>query len=895
LINSIIMSIAQLHNFFNPKTVAVIGANDRENSVGYSIFKNIKDSGFGGKAFPVNINAKTVQGAKAYARISDIGEHIDLAIIATPAPTVLDLVVECGKSKVSGIAIISSGFKEAGAEGQKLFGRIQAAGKKYGVKILGPNCLGFINPRISLNASFAPEMPKPGNIAFVSQSGALCDTFLDWSLGDNVGFSYFVSIGSMADISFDELIDYFDTDPNVTSILLYMESLNDARKFMSSARAFSKTKPIVCLKAGLDAAGVKAVASHTGTIAGDNKVFQAAFQRAGVIRVATISELFNYAKTLNRYKKPAGNRLAIVTNAGGPGVISTDFLTGHGGRLAEISQTTVQALNVELPPAWSKTNPIDVLGDGQPQHYRSAVKACLDDPNVDGIMITLTPQAVTKSGETAREIASLPNIGSKPVFASFMGQHRVKEGVETLMAAGIPVYRTPEKAIACFLGINEWQKNLENIETTPEAIPVEFIPDAETARKIIDNAGREQRFALTGGPARKFLECYGLAANPAYLARTAGQAAAIAKRIGFPVAIKLEAKGLLHKTEVGGVKLDIKTASEAKKAFTQIMDSAKNYIDSGDIEGITVEKMISKKFELIVGAKFDPMFGPVVAFGMGGVAVEVFNDVAIGLPPLNMALAKNLMEQTKIFTLLKGYRNMPAANIKELQFFLYKFSYLLVNFPQIKEIDINPLAADAEGIVIVDAKVVFDPETIKNPPKAYSHLAILPYIKEYESRVTIAGQKILLRPIMAEDEPRHREFLNNLSEDSKRFRFFNAIENFDAKFARHFTQIDYERETAIIAEIEIKGAKTTIGASRLIEEEPNVTAEFAIVVADAWQNKGLGKKLTDHMIRIARQQGLKKIYLSFLKDNFAIRALVKKEGFKITENQDSDYAELNLN
>ncbi|MFZ3074428.1 MAG: GNAT family N-acetyltransferase, partial [Minisyncoccales bacterium] len=889
------MSLAQLHNFFNPKTVAVIGANDREDSVGYSIFKNIKNSAFGGKAFPVNIKAKTVQGVKAYASISEIGEHIDLVIIATPAPTVLDLVTECGKAKVSGITIISSGFKEAGAEGQKMFDRIQSAGKKYGVKILGPNCLGFINPRISLNASFAPEMPNPGNIAFVSQSGALCDTFLDWSLGDNVGFSYFVSIGSMADISFDELIDYFDTDPNVTSILLYMESLNDARKFMSSARAFSKTKPIVCLKSGVDTAGVKAVASHTGTIAGDNKVFQAAFTRAGVIRAATISELFNYAKTLNHYRKPAGNRLAIVTNAGGPGVISTDFLTGNGGRLAEISQTTVQTLNAQLPPAWSKSNPIDVLGDGQPQHYRSAVQACLNDPNVDGIMITLTPQAVTKSGQIAREIANLPDINSKPVFASFMGQRRVKDGVRILLDAGIPVYRTPEKAIACFLGINEWQKNLENIQTPPEAIPAQFVPDTQTARIIMERAAEEKRFILTGAPARKFLSCYGLAANPAYLAKTAARAAAIAKKIGFPAAIKLEATGLLHKTEVNGIKLNIRSASEAKKAFDQIMESAKNYIDPKNIEGITVEKMVSKKFELIVGAKKDPMFGPVIVFGMGGVAVEVFNDVTIGLPPLNMALAKNLMEQTKIFTLLKGYRNMPGADIAELQFFLYKFSYLLTDFPQIKEIDINPLAADAEGILIVDAKVVFDPEAIANPPKPYSHLAILPYIKEYESRITIAGgQKVLLRPIMAEDEPRHREFLNNLSEESKRFRFFNAPENFDAKFARHFTQIDYERETAIIAEIEEKGKKITIGAGRLIEEEPNVTAEFAIVVADAWQRKGLGKKITDHMIRIARQQGLKKIYLSFLKDNYAIKALVKKEGFAIVENPDSGSAELNL-
>jgi acetyltransferase len=843
----------------------------------------------------VNIKDKTVQGVKAYPTMAEIKEHIDLAIIATPAATVLDIMEECGKAKVGGAVIVSSGFKEAGAAGQKMFEQIVKTGKKYNVKIMGPNCLGFINPRARLNASFAPAMPGEGNIAFISQSGALCDTFLDWSLRDNIGFSYFISIGSMADISFDELIDYFDTDPNVTSIMLYMESLNGARKFMSSARAFAKTKPIICLKSGLGAAGAKAVASHTGTLAGDDKVFSAAFQRAGVIRAATVSEFFNYAKTLNHYKKPNGNRLAIITNAGGPGVISTDFLTQHSGRLAEISPAMVKSLDAVLPPAWSRSNPIDVLGDGNPGHYKAAAAACLADPNIDGIMIIVTPQAVTQADQIAREIAALPGIGNKPVFASFMGAGQVKNGVETLRQAGIPVYRTPEKAIACFLGLNEWQRNLKNIETTPEATPETFQPDTPTAQAIIKQTMAANQTVMTGAMARKFLECYGLTANPAYLAKTPHQAAAIAKKIGFPVALKLEAANLLHKTEVGGVHLHLNNSNAVKSAFAQIKENAKKYLDPKDIEGITVEKMVSKKYELIVGAKSDPIFGPVIAFGMGGVAVEVFNDIAIGLPPLNMALAKNLMEQTKIFTLLRGYRGLPGANIPELQFFLYKFSYLLVDFPQIAQIDINPLAADANGAVIVDAKIVLNPE-IAESAKPYSHLAILPYPKELESHIAIGGgQKVFLRPIMAEDEPRHREFLANLSDDTKRFRFFEVIENPDAKFTRHFTQIDYDREIAIIAEIESKGQPTTIGAARLIENALDNTAEFAIVVADAWQRKGLGKKMTRRMIEIARAQKYEKIYLNFLNDNVAIKTLLKNEGFKITEGQDSGYAELILN
>ncbi len=888
------MSLLQLHNFFNPKTIAVVGASDRENSVGGAVLKNIKDGGFAGQVFAVNNHSKTAQGQKTYPSVLEIDEKIDLAVIAVPAAAALEVLEQCGKTKTGGAIIVSSGFKEAGAAGKAMFEKIVAGGKKHNVKILGPNCLGFINPRAKLNASFAPAIPASGGIAFISQSGALCDTFLDWSLRDNIGFSHFVSLGSMADIGFDELIDYFDTDQNVSSIMMYVESINDARKFISSARAFAKTKPIVCLKSGLNPAGAKAAASHTGALAGDDKAFNAAFYRAGIIRTKTVSGFFNYAKTLNHVKLPAGNRLAIITNAGGPGVISTDFLTNNGGKLAELSIQTIKDLDPKMPPAWSRANPVDVLGDGNPENYRAAVSACLEDQNADGAIVIVSPQAVTQAKKIAQEIASLENIGKKPVFASLMGAAQVKAGVEVFRAAGIPVYRTPEKAIACFLGLNRWQENLRALETPPQTIPQEFKPDVAAAREIIKDAIKNRQTVLAGAIGRKFLECYGLAANPAYLAKTKSQAAAIAKRIGFPVAVKLEAAGLLHKTEVGGVRLNLNNSNSVKKAFDQIQKNARQYLDPKDIAGITVEKMIAKKFELIAGAKSDPIFGPVIIFGMGGVAVEVFNDVAAGLPPLNMALAKNLIEQTKISALLKGFRGLEGANFEELQFFLYKFSYLLADFPQIKEVDINPLAADKNGVLIVDAKVVLDSRIDFAKAKPYSHLAILPYPKEYESRTILKnGQKIFLRPIMAEDEPRHREFLANLSEDARRFRFFGPVE-INAKFARHFTQIDYDRENAIIAQTKIGGKTTTIGVARLIENVLDQTAEFAIVVADAWQQMGLGKKLTDQMIKIARDKKYQKIYLNFLNDNIAVKALVKKEGFAVTEGEDSGYAELNI-
>ncbi len=704
------MQNKQLDDFFNPKTIAIIGASDRQHSVGGAIFSNIKNSAWRGKLFAVNNRAAIVGGQKTFAAISDIGERVDLAIIATPAPVVLDVLSDCAKAGASAAVIVSSGFKEADTKGKKDFAKIQEIARESDIRILGPNCLGFSNPGTSLNASFAPQSPLPGNIAFISQSGALCDTLLDWSLRDNIGFSHFVSIGSMADIGFAELIDYFDSDPAVDSILLYMESINNAQKFMAAAKKFCQTKPIVCLKAGANAAGAKAAASHTGAIAGDDKVFSAAFERAGIIRANTISEFYNYARTLNHCKKPKGERLAIITNAGGPGVISADFLAQNGGQLAKISSATIQKLNAILPPAWSRANPIDVLGDGAPEHYRGAIAACLADKNIDGVMAIITPQAVTQSKEIAQQIASLPTINAKPAFISFMGAAGVAEGVKIFRQAGIPTYRTPEKAAACFLGLARWQKNLKNAKKLAQKPRFDFDPDKKTANEIIQAAIKNKQKTIANESARKILQCYGLPCNPVYLAITANQTATTAEKIGFPVAMKLQAKNLLHKTELNGVRLNIKSPAEAKKAFDEIQKNAKKYLKDRDIEGITVEKMVPKKYELIVGAKKDPQFGPVIIFGMGGTAVEIFGDTAIGLPPLNNYSAKELMAKTKIFKLLKGYRNIKSANINALAEFLTKFSRLPLDFPQIKEIDINPLAADETGIITLDAKIILNPK-----------------------------------------------------------------------------------------------------------------------------------------------------------------------------------------
>lgn len=720
------MPLEKLNKFFCPKTIAVIGASNNERSVGYSVFKNIKQGGYQGDVYPVNIKDSVVQGQTAYKSVSEMPVVPELAIIATPAATVPDLVEECGRIGTNGTIIISSGFLEAGEKGKEMFSRLKSISEKYRIKILGPNCLGYINPRFGLNASFAPKMPKGGKIAFISQSGALCNTFLDWSINENIGFAYFVSIGSMADISFDELIDYFNADSEVSSILIYMESLNSARKFMSSARAFSRTKPIVVLKAGTQDAGKKAVLSHTGTMAGDDAAFDAAFERAGIIRTETVSGLFNYAKTLANQENPKGNRLAVVTNAGGPAVIATDYLVQRGGEIAKISEETVASLDKILAPAWSKGNPIDLLGDAKPENYRDAVAACLKDEAVDAILIILTPQSVTQPKETAELIAAIPGLDKKPVFASFMGSEEVKSGIDILLQSGLPVYRTPEKAISCFLGLNGWKQNISAIQQAAEALPEEFSPDTAASRKIIEKAMAEGRFILADSEAKNVLKNYGIPVNESYLAKDAKQLESILEITGFPVAMKIAAPGVLHKTDLGGVRLDIFSQKEAEKSFASIMSDFKKNAPKIVPTGITVEKIIRKKYELIIGSKKDPLFGPVIIFGMGGVAVEIFKDISAGLPPLNMALAKQMIDKTKISRLLNGYRGMKGADVKSIQLAIYKFSRLVMDFPEIKEADINPFVADEEGGTVLDAKIVLDPEGSRRIFEPYSHLAILP-------------------------------------------------------------------------------------------------------------------------------------------------------------------------
>ncbi|MFH1591473.1 MAG: acetate--CoA ligase alpha subunit [archaeon] len=882
----------KLERMFSPQTIAVIGASGTKGKVGYAVMSNLIGKGFEGVVYPVNPKRRSVQGVRAYKKIADIPDPIDLAIIVTPASTVPSIVEECGKACVSGVMIITAGFKEAGSDGKALSDKIVKIAKNHEMRIIGPNCLGFIRPSLNLNASFADKMGLPGNIAFISQSGALCTAILDWAEKQNVGFRYFASIGEMLDVGFHDLIDFFGKDPETGSILIYMESLSDARKFLSAARAFARTKPIIVLKAGKSSAGAKAAKSHTGSLAGDDAVFDAAFKRAGVLRVETIGELFDCAKTLALQKRPRGNRLAIITNAGGPGVIATDSLIHQGGQLAKLSSETLSQLDACLPPTWSKGNPIDVLGDADHDRFRKAVELCIADPGVDGVLTILTPQAMTDPSLIAKEMVNIENKYGKTMLTSWMGGNAVSHGRETLEKGGIPVFAIPEQGVRCFMYMHHYATHLDSLTQTPATIPHAFTPKTGKNQALIEGLMREGRFCLNEVESKTLLSNYGIPVTKHGIAKTPEQAASLAGKIGFPVVMKIASPDIIHKTDVGGVMIGIDSRHDARSTFRELIKRAKDKMPKADIHGVLVEEMVEKRYELIIGAKKDPLFGPIIVFGMGGVAVEVFKDTNIGLPPLNMALATRLMEETKIFRLLKGYRGMPGVDIKAIQFLLYKFAYLVSDFPQIKEIDINPFGIDEKGGIVLDAKVILDDKIGNKKIKPYSHLVISPYPKEYISKIRLKGKTdVTLRPIRPEDEPLEAEMFKEFSEETQRFRFFGPIKNITHDLLVRYTQIDYDREMAIIAEIKEKGKKRMAGVVRLIADAYNETAEFAIVVADPWQNQGLGDKLADYILRIAKKRSVKKVHAYFLKDNDIMRHMFEKRKFSIKSDGDVEYAE----
>lgn len=872
----------RLEKIFKPKTIAAIGASDHEGSVGNALIKNLLRGGFAGRVYPVNPKRDTIQSIPCYHSVSEIPEKIDLAVIATPAKAVPSVVEECGKSGVGGLVILSAGFAEAGEEGKAMYKDILEKARRYKMRIIGPNCLGFINPSLGINASFAADMALPGKIAFISQSGALCTGILDWSIEQGVGFSHFVSIGSMVDVGFADLIDYFGNDPNTSSIIIYMESLKNPRRFMSAARAFARNKPIIVLKSGKSEAGAKASMSHTGSLAGNDAVYEAAFRRAGIISVERIAQLFNIAQALAMQPLPSGNRLAIVTNAGGPGVLATDFLTANGGELAALSPETMSRLDEILPPHWSHNNPVDVLGDAGAEKYLEAVRVCNADKNVDATLVILTPQEVTDSSAIATALTTIKT--PKPVFACWMGESQVKEGREILERAKIPNYLYPESAVDVFLKMYHYSKNLELFYETPPNVPEKLNFEKAAARELVEGIRNSGRFQLTELEAKQLLNYYDIATPPGEVLSSAKAAAKYAAEIGFPVAMKIASPDIAHKTDVGGIKLNIQSEAVAEKAFQEILDSAVSHAPNAKIEGVRVEKMVKKPYELLVGSKKDPIFGPVIVFGTGGIYVELYKDTNMGLPPQNMALAQRIIENTKAYKLLKGFRGLPGVDMEKVQFLLVKFSYLLMDLPEIKEVDINPYAIDENGGLALDAHIVLDEDYVADPRRPYDHLVICPYPTQYRKEITLKnGQKAILRPIRPEDEPMEAAMFDYVSKQSIYFRFFSHSFDVSHKSLTRFTQIDYDREMAIIALIEEDGEQKMAGVVRVIHDAWNETAEYAILVADPWQNQGLGTALTDFILSITKERGIQKLYAEVLHLNEVMSHVLRKRGFQVVE------------
>jgi acetyltransferase len=880
------MGTLNLEKIFNPQTVAIIGASDAEGSVGYAIVKNFTQKGFAGKVYFVNIRKSEIFGVKTYKCIGEIPDSIDLALIATPAKFVPDVMEECGEAHVRGVIIVSAGFKETGTEGKILEQRIFDAAKKYSIRVIGPNCIGIIRPALNLNATFLDKVPKPGNIAFLSQSGALGSAILDWAIHENIGFSNFVSVGSMIDVDFGDLIDYFGSDPKTKSILMYIEGITDARKFMSAARHFARTKPIIVVKSGKFAESAKAAASHTGSLSGEDDIYDAAFKRAGIVRVQEIADLFNSAEVLGTQPLPKGPRLAIITNAGGPGVMATDALIGAGGKLAKLSEKSLATLNAILPAFWSHGNPIDVLGDAKADRYKAAIEACLSDEGIDGILLILTNQANSEPVEIAKAISEVIHSQSyqnKTILTSFMGFDAVHEANDLFNANNIPTYTTPEQAIRTYTYMYNYQVNLDLLYETPEELPLDASPPKRPIMTIIRDATLENRTLLTEDEAKKVLKYYNFPVVNTAAANNVEEAVTLAQEMGYPVVLKILSPQIVHKSDAGGVILNVASASDVRKAFELLIQRATAYNPKAQIIGVTVQPMVEKSgYEIIIGGKTDPVFGPVILFGMGGVGVELFKDYCIGLPPLNSTLIRRMMEETKIYKLLKGFRNSKPVDLKKLEETLLLFSQFLIDFPQIKEIDINPLLINEKDALILDARIVINEDRVCKKIEPHEHLIISPYPKKYELLWPLKNnQQVLLRPIKPEDEPMWLEMFQSLSEESIRYRFFQMLKDTPHEVRVRYCNIDYDREIAIVAEMVENGKRKILGVSRLSVESDEKSGEMAFLVSDYWQGLGLGTKMVDYVLDIAKEKGIEKVNSIILQDNYRALSLTKKMGFNI--------------
>lgn len=876
------MSVRNLEALFAPGAVAVVGVSDRAGSVGAVVLRNLQLGGFKGPVWPVALHHQTVAGQQAWPDVESLPGVPDLAVICTPAAAVPEVVAALGRKGTRAAIVLSAGLKQPVHEGGVTIEQAMLnASRPYLLRILGPNCIGVLVPGTSLNASFAPGNALPGKLAFVTQSGALATAMLDWANSKGIGFSHFISLGDSADVDFGDVLDYLGSDPGTRAILMYMESVKAARKFMSAARAAARNKPVILVKAGRAPEGAKAAASHTGALAGSDAVFDAAVRRAGMLRVDTLESLFDAAETLAHVRPWRGRRLAILTNGGGAGVLAADALALGGGTLAELGDDTVRALNQCLPATWSRGNPVDIIGDAPVSRYQDALRVLLADPEVDAVLFIHAPTAIVPAGEIASACLPLIQGSAKPVLTCWLGGATVAAARQASAAAGIASYSTPERAVAAWLQRVSYARNQEALQQLADATPGDFTPDQRRAQSLLEQALHDGREWLDGAQAQTLLRAYGIPTVETLKARDEEEAIAAANQIGYPVALKILSPQVIHKSDVGGVALGLASAEEVRVAAVKMRQQVARLQPQAAVLGFTVQAMVNRPgaHELIVGIATDAVFGPVILLGEGGIAVELRKDHAVALPPLNTNLARDLVERSRLGPLLAGYRGRPAADEQALLATLLKVSQMTCDLAWLAELDINPLLVDEQGVLALDARV-----RLRSVPVGEgSRLAIRPYPSALEERVQLAGRELLLRPIRPEDGQCLMDFYAKASPADMRLRFFMARREVPHSELARYSQIDYDREMTFIALApQESGGQAMVAEVRAVCDPDNLRAEFAIQVASGWQGKGLGRLLLDKLTRYLRERGTAEVMGQCLLENTGMASLARHAGFEVS-------------
>jgi acetyltransferase len=878
-----------------PKSVGVIGASERESSLGNVVIRNMLSAGFRGRLFAVNPKHEAVLGVPCYKSVEDVPHRLDLVVIAVRAELVLAMTESCGRAGVKAVIIISAGFAETGPRGALLERHVVEAARRYRIRLLGPNCLGIMRPVLGLNATFAHVSALKGTIGLISQSGALCTAILDWAEPNNIGFSAVVSLGSSSDIDFGEVLEFMISDPRTESIIMYVEGIRDARRFMSALRGAARVKPVLLIKVGRHPDVSHAIRSHSGSVSGNDAVFDAALRRAGVIRLYNMGQLFAAANALFSHFRPRGNRLAIVTNGGGPGVMAADRAADLAIPLSEFSEATMEKLNAALPASWSHGNPVDILGDADVERYRKTVQAVLEGPNVDGVLVLLTPQANTNPTAVAEAIVELEKNADKPVVTCWMGEELVRPGRKTFEAAGIPTFRTPEPAVELFSHISAYYRNQKLLMQTPASLSHLNPPSVESARLVIETALAERRKVLNEMESKALLAAFRIPIAQTVVARSATEAMVLAEEIGLPVVMKIDSPSIIHKADSGGVRLNLGSLAAVRTAYQEILEEVRKNKPAATINGVAIEPMILKRNgrELVVGVKRDAVFGPVITFGEGGNRVVANRDVEVALPPLNSYLVRDLIRSSRVATMLDEFRTMPPVNMEALEFVLLRVSEMVCELPWLTEMEINPLIVDESGAVAVDARVTV--ENVSPSVDRYAHMAIHPYPSHLITKWThVDGTEVTIRPIKPEDAELEVEFVRKLSAETKYYRFMNTMRELPPAMVARLTQIDYDREMAFLATIEQDGKEVETGVCRYAVNPDGESCEFAVVVADDWQHRGLARKLMHVLIETARNKGILYMNGIFLANNERMLKFVQGLGFVLSNDPEDSTVKLGV-